>query len=367
VSLIVAAGVLLFTFKASRKMPDFDVYWRAGGRAARAEPLYRATDGEYQFKYLPASAMLTIPIAALPLPVARGVWFGGSLAALIAVLRLSMRTLPERCKPVGMLLAAAVVGLGQYYARELFLGQINVLLVLVVIGAMLALKAGREARAGWLVALAVMVKPYALILVPWLVARRRTPSVVTVIAGIAVAFVLPAMIYGLAGSLALHVDWWTSINATTAGVVTHPENVSLEAMYLRWFGATTTAQAFAVVTGVGLLGLAGAVFVRRSSVPQPDALEAGLLIALTPLLSPQGWNYVLVVCTPAVIFLANYVGRLDRALQIMAAISIAAIGLTLFDLVGRTVHSAMIRIGVVPMGVITLILLLGVLRARRVV
>jgi Glycosyltransferase family 87 len=230
---------------------------------------------------------------------------------------------------------------------------------------MLALKAGREARAGWLVALAVMVKPYALILVPWLVARGRIPSVVTVTAGMVVAFVLPATLYGLAGSVALHVDWWRTVSATTAGVVTHPDNVSLAAMYGRWFGATTTAHAFAIVTAVAMLGVAGVVFLRRRSVPQPDGLEAGLLIALTPLLSPQGWNYVLVVCTPAVVYLANYIDRLPRALQVLAVVSIAAIGLTLFDLVGRTVYYTMITMGVVPSGVIVLIGLLGVLRARR--
>ena len=50
--LIVVAGVWVYTFKA--EMPDFEVYWRTGARAAHAEPLYRVTDGEYQFKYFPA-------------------------------------------------------------------------------------------------------------------------------------------------------------------------------------------------------------------------------------------------------------------------------------------------------------------------
>lgn len=361
--LIVVAGVWVFTFKA--KMPDFEVYWRTGARAAHAEPLYRVTDGEYQFKYFPAAAVLAIPIGALPYPVARGIWFGALLGVLVAVLRLSVRTLPERRKPVAVLLAMLIVGLGKYYARELVLGQINLLLVLIVISAMLALKAGREARAGWLVALAVMVKPYGLILVPWLIARGRTRSVVTVAAGLAVAFLLPATIYGLAGSVALHLDWWRTVSATTAGVVTHPDNVSLAAMYVKWFGATATAYRFAVVTAVALLGLAAAVFLGRRRVPQPDGLEAGLLIALTPLLSPQGWDYVLVVCTPAVVCLANYIDRLPRALRPLSVIAIAAIGLHLFDLVGGTAYYALIRMSVVTLGVLVVIALLGVLRVRK--
>jgi alpha-1,2-mannosyltransferase len=361
--LIVAAAVWVFTFKA--KMPDFEVYWRTGARAAHAEPLYRVTDGEYQFKYFPAAAVLAIPIGALPHTVARGIWFAALLGALVAVLRLSVKTLPERRKPVGLLLAVLIVGLGKYYARELVLGQINLLLVLVVISAMLAVKAGREAQAGWLVALAAMVKPYGLILVPWLIARGRTRSVVTVAAGMAVAFLLPATIYGLAGSVALHLEWWRTVSATTAGVVTHPDNVSLAAMYVKWFGATATAYTFAVVTGVALLGLAAAVFLGRRRVPHPDGLEAALLIALTPLLSPQGWDYVLVVCTPAVVCLANYSDRLPRALRLLSVVAIAAIGLTLFDLVGRTAYYALIRMSVVTLGVLVVIALLGVLRVRR--
>jgi hypothetical protein len=363
VCLIVVGAVSLYIFKA--KMPDFEVIWRTGARAAYAEPLYRVTDGEYQFKYFPAAAVLAIPLGSLPHPVARALWFGVLLGALVAVLRLSVKTLPERRKPVGMLIAVLIVGLGKYYARELVLGQIDLLLLLIVISAMLALKAGREARAGWLVALAVMVKPYGLILVPWLIARGRTRSVVTVAMGMAVAFLLPATIYGLAGSVALHLDWWRTVSATTAGVLPHPDNVSLAAMYMKWFGATATAYTLTVVTAVALLGLAAAVFLGRRRVPQPDGLEAGLLIALTPLLSPQGWDYVLVVCTPAVVCLANDFDRLPRALRPLSVVALAAIGLTLFDLVGRTAYYALIRMSVVTLGVIVVIALLGVLRVRK--
>jgi hypothetical protein len=363
VCLIVVAGVLLFTFKA--KMPDFEVYWLMGARAAHAEPLYRISDGEYQFKYFPAAAVLAIPIGALPHPVAKVIWFGVLLAALVAVLWLSVKTLPERRQTVGVLLAVLIVCLGKYYARELVLGQINLLLVLIVIGAMLALKAGREARAGWLVALAVMVKPYGLILVPWLIARGRARSVVAVTAGMAVAFLLPALIYGIAGSVALHLDWWRTVSATTLGVLTHPDNVSVAAMYMKWFGATTAAYTLAVVTAAAMLGLAVAVFLGRRGVPRPDGLEAALLIALTPLLSPQGWDYVLVVCTPAVVYLANYNDRLPRALRLLSVAAIAAIGLTLFDLVGRAAYYALIRMSVVTLGVLVVIALLGVLRVRK--
>src|SRR3954453_20444650 len=84
--LVPAFGILilalLFAGKVSRKMPDLEVYWTAAVRARSAEPLYRAEDEHYQFKYLPAFAVLAIPGGALPLPVAKGAWYLASIALL---------------------------------------------------------------------------------------------------------------------------------------------------------------------------------------------------------------------------------------------------------------------------------------------
>ena len=54
-------------------------------RAAAGKPLYRASDEHYQFKYLPASAFVFAPLAALPLQLAKACWFGLSVITLIYV------------------------------------------------------------------------------------------------------------------------------------------------------------------------------------------------------------------------------------------------------------------------------------------
>jgi len=64
---VLAALAALFAFKAAAKMPDFEVYWRAGVRARAAEPLYRDEDVHFRLKYLPAFAVLSIPAGLLPL------------------------------------------------------------------------------------------------------------------------------------------------------------------------------------------------------------------------------------------------------------------------------------------------------------
>ena len=96
---LLAAALGAFTLRISRDMRDFEVPYTVAGRAAAAAaPLYRAEDEHYQFKYLPAFAVLAIPLGLMPLAVAKGVWFVGSVALLMALMSLSVRLLPEQRK-----------------------------------------------------------------------------------------------------------------------------------------------------------------------------------------------------------------------------------------------------------------------------
>ena len=92
-----AAAVAAFGLgRLPGEMRDFEVYWTAAARALDAQPLYRAADGHFQFKYLPAFAVMAAPVALLPLPAARAAWFVASVVLLVALVWLSLRALPER-------------------------------------------------------------------------------------------------------------------------------------------------------------------------------------------------------------------------------------------------------------------------------
>lgn len=346
-------------------MPDFEVYWTAGSRAAAAEPLYRAADGEYQFKYFPAFAIAAVPIAAVPLPAAKAIWFGAGVASLVLLLRLGPRVLPEMRRPTRWLVFVALVALGKYYARDLLLGQINVVFTLVATGAIVALGAGREALGGVLVALAVVLKPYALILLPWIVARRRRSSIVAATIGVAVALAAPAALYGVTGAIELYRGWWTTVTTTITGTLTQKENISIAAMYVKWMGPDAPAW-LATATSAALLLTAVVVVGSRGGLARPDGLEAALLLAITPLISPQGWDYVIVVSTVAIIYLANYFDRLPRILQPLTVIALAMMGLTLYELFGRRLVDRLLNLGVITVSLLIVVAGLCALRARRV-
>ena len=365
IALLAALAVWVFIYKAGPRMPDFEVYWKAGARALHAEPLYRTDDGHFQFKYLPAFAVLAIPFGLAPLQTAKLLWYAISIAMLVQLLRANVRLPAERRKAVGWLIGVMIVVLGKFYAHELVLGQVNILFAVIATTAFLAMKSGREAEAGALVALAIVIKPYAVLFLPWLVARRRLGSIATAFAGLGIALLLPAALYGFDGNVHLHREWWRTVTETTAPNLNVYDNVSLAGMYFRWVGPGTLHAQLAYGTAAVLLLVAGIVFLMRRGVTFPEGLEGGLLLTLMPLLSPQGWDYVFLISTPAIVYLANYADRLPQPVRALTVLALLTIGLVVFDLLGRRLYYEFMRLSFISLCFFVVIAALAVLRARK--
>lgn len=369
--ILLAGGVLallvaLFAFKVSAKMPDYEVYWRTGARAAAAEPLYRAEDEHYQLKYLPAFAVLAIPAAMLPLPISKAVWFGIMVALVCALLALSLALLPERRKADWILVAATFIVMAKFYGHELVLGQVNLLLVTTVLLAVHACLRGWPVVGGLLIALAIVVKPYAVIFMPWLVGRRDVRALAASMAGLAAVLVLPSLAYGVDGAIALHRDWWKTVTESTAPNLLNADNVSVAAMYAKWMGPGRTAALLALGTACVLLAAAAAVVLLRTRVAAPDGLEAAMLLTLIPLLSPQGWDYVFLASTPAVMYLVNYERGLAGPLRMVTIAALALVAFSLYDVMGRRAYGLFMALSLVTVCYLVIVAALVALRVRRV-
>ena len=366
IGLLAGLAIWVFIYRAGPKMPDFDVYWKIAARASNAEPLYRTDDGHFQFKYLPAFAVLVIPVGLLPLATAKLLWFATSIGLLIVLLRLAVRLPPEQRRPARWLYVILIVAFGKFYAHELVLGQVNLLFAVIATAALLAMKHGRELAAGALVALAIVIKPYAVLFLPWLAARRQPASFLAAGGGLALALALPTLLYGVEGNLLLHREWWRTVTETTAPNLLVHDNVSLAAMFFRWFGPGDLSTRLAYGGAVALLATAGLVFLGRRGVRFPEGLEGGLLLTLMPLLSPQGWDYVFLIATPAIVYLANYDDQLPQPLRALTIAAVAVIGLAIFDLMGREAYSAFMRLSFISLCFFVVIAALAALRWRKI-
>ena len=218
-------------------------------------------DGHFQFKYLPAFAVLAIPIGLLPSATAKLVWFA-MLARPPRRARRDGRRLPvERRKPLRWLVVVTVVTFGKFYAHELVLGQVNILFAVVATAALLAMKAkprgaGRRARRagdrdqavrGALPALAGRAAPRPVDPAAGAGSRRRRSR-------------CRRCSYGWDGNITLHREWWRTVTETTAPNLSVYDNVSLAAMYFRWVGPGELSARLAYGTAIVLLGVTALVF-----------------------------------------------------------------------------------------------------------
>lgn len=365
VAILLALAVAL-TPRVTREMPDFEVYWTSAARALDGAALYRTDDGHFQFKYLPAFAVMAAPVALLPVQVAKTIWFLVSVVLLVALITASLSLLPAVRRPGWFLVVAMVVAMGKFYGHELILGQVNLLFVVLVVTAVLCIKADRDALAAALFVAAVVVKPYAVLFLPWIVLTRGPRALVsTVIGGICV-LLAPVGIYGIAGTIALHRDWWTTVTQSTAPNLTNPDNVSLAAMFAKWMGIGSAATAWSAAIGIVLLAIAVFVAVRGRGMEHRESLEGALLLTMVPLLSPQGWDYVFLVSTPAIAILANYEDLLPSPLRFLTWAAVLTIGLSIFDLMGRQRYALFMSWSIITVCFLVVIASLATLRGRRI-
>jgi hypothetical protein len=353
---------MAYAGRVRHEMVDFAVYRTAGARAIDAAPLFREDDGHYQFKYFPAFALAMVPFGATPEPFAKAAWFALSVFLLAWLVRTSVGTLPGRRMRVPTLTALTVLLMAKFYAHELNLGQTNILLGALAVGALAAALSGRAVAAGALAGLGVFVKPYALILAPWVAAAAGAPGLAAFAGVLGAGLLAPALVYGWQGNLGLLADWYRTVTDTTAPNLLAPENVSVATMWAKWIGAGPAASRLALGTA-GLASLAASsAWLRRRRVPQPAYLEFGLLMLLVPLLSPQGWDYVLLLATPAIVCLVDRLGRMPRAWRAVTLTAMALMSFTVYDLVGRALYARLMAVSVVS--VAALVLLVVLVRVR---
>ncbi len=345
-----------------RDFYDFVVYRIAAERALAAAPLYRPDDGHYQFKYFPAFAVAAIPLALIDQDIAIGAWFFLSFGLLVAFVRRSVRALPGRRHGELTLALLTTLLLGRFYVRELIFGQDNVLFGLMLVLALTAVQTQRVALAGALVALTVFIKPNGVVLLPWIAAVGGVTAVAASIGGLTAGFVFPIVRYGWRGNLELLSGWYTTVTSTTPENLMSLQNISLATMWAKWIGPGTAGATLAVVTGVALLVLVAWVWAVRAHVSDPDYLEVALLMLLIPLVSPQSWDYVLLLGTPAVVCLVDRLPDVSWRWRFVIGSALVFMGFSFFDVVRRTLYYGIQRASL--MTVAALVLAVGLVHLR---
>lgn len=351
-------------------MVDFEVNYRAATRLRAGESLYPMTDGHFMFKYLPFSAALYLPLSFLSLGAAKAVWYGITVLCTIALFVVSARLVSPGRTLSRFEVALPALVLAKFCFRELKLGQINtlvVLLLLLMVAEVVpsATERGRPGRAGALWALATAIKPYGLIFLPYFLLRRSWIALASGAAVLAAALLFPALFYGLDGNVALHREWLRTLSQSTPAQLTVNDNVSVVGLVAKWTGDAAFATRAALVTTplLGLLVLA--VMVRGRNVERAPVLECAVLLTLIPLVSPLGWDYQLLTSVLAVTLLAHRWDSFPRKARVVLGLDLAIIALSIYDLVGRAAYQTFMAWSVLTPAFLLVVGYVSWLRLRR--
>jgi hypothetical protein len=361
---VIATAAAIYMTRIRYEMADFAVYRTAAARAVAAEPLYRADDGHYQFKYLPAFALAMAPFAVLDIEAAKTLWFALSVGLLTIFVRLSVRVLPAPRRSERVLALLVFLLMAKFYAHELALGQTNVLLGVLLIGALLAAQIDQPIVAGVLIGAAAFVKPYALMLLPWLAVAQGMQAAGASLVVVAAGLSLPALSYGWHGNAALLTEWYRAVTITTEPNLLGADNISVAAMWAKWLGPGAPAATLSTVSIGLLLAVGAAVWSWRRRVEEPDYLEVALLMFFVPLISPQGWDYVLLLATPAVVCLVDRWRELAPGWRGLIAGALVLTSFTIFDVMGRGLYARFMALSIVSVASLFLVAALAHIRWR---
>lgn len=304
---------------------DFDVY-RAGAEAVlRGAPVYsaHAPGSDLLFTYPPFAALVFVPLELGVAGVARLLLTVISLGAAVVIAYATLRGVG---RPAGWRTgwwALALAGLtlrSQPFSQTLHLGQVNLVVVAMVLGDLVLVSAPRR---GWLLGVAAGFKPTPLVLVGYLVLSRQwraaAQAVVGFAATVAVGFVvLPAT---------ARLYWGTEVTDTARiGALSYVANQSLTGLLGRATDDPDPSSRGTVVLAVVVLAVGAGVVGwwlwgpdrrgdRRGS--RTRSFEALCLAAVAGLLaSPVSWTHHWVWCLPVAAALVRRLAQVrhDRAL-----------------------------------------------------
>lgn len=331
------------------KMVDFEVNYKAGQRILRGETLYRLEDGHYQFKYAPFSSLLYLPLGIIPLSQAKFIWFLITASAITAIIFLSAQLASTSSACPKYVPLFTFLTLARFLVRELSLGQINALitcLLLFMIKSWLKTPGFLKSSliTGFLWGFASSLKPYSLIFLPLFLLRRSWQVIGSALFFFCLSFFAPALFYGLKGNLIVHQEWLSHLKASTPPLLGSQDNISLFALFHKWFSQNFPVWTTGFLTITVLAGVIFLAVIKSRNIKYPVILEAASLLLLTPLVSPLGWDYTLLSSCLAISLILYHFPSFPRVNRYFLGLIFAFTGLMIFDLLGRQLYSFLMKI-----------------------
>ncbi len=331
--------IAVYIFWVRKDMSDFSVCYQGGKRIVSGETLYRPSDGHLQYKYSPSAAVFFSVFALLPQEAAKLLWYAMELVLLWAVFVVSYGLLPHKLKTKTFIIGLSFLILLKFTAREIELGQVNILIIFLLIMALVALLNKKDTVAGLLWGVSLLFKPYAFVFLPYFFLKKRLKLILIGIGVVLVGLFLPSLFYGIKGNFIVLDEWQQSLSLSTSFLLDAYDNASLYAFFMKIFPSGRSDLAWVFIWGSSLV--LGAAFLwmmwkgKEAGLEKPEVLEFSYLCILIPFLSPLGWNYNYLFSLLAVVILLNCIGSFASLGKSLLIVNFVVIGASLMETLGE--------------------------------
>jgi hypothetical protein len=238
---------------------DFRVYYLAAKALIGGEQVYGVSFGLGTgfFKYSPMTLLLITPYVIFPIQVANIIHFLISSCCIIAAFLVLEQIIVDylfvpRTKRTHLLLVAVLFCVLNHLFREVHLGNINMVIVLLLSLALRLVLKSQPITAGLLLALVIITKPYFIFfcLLP-LLTHRKIKAILSMIVFLLIFFAIPFVFLGFSKNISLHQQWFSAMFEHSSYLYSNHTIVSLIQFYI--YSAIPYKFTYYLIVLVGLL------------------------------------------------------------------------------------------------------------------
>jgi hypothetical protein len=359
-------------------LSDFEVYYRSASRLLDGITLYRhPEDLHYVFKYSPVSALYFVPFLWVPFSISKVIyWVTLSLYMVVGYLFLmkSIGNDPIRNNRslINWVFLILIPVTGVHFLRELHLGQVNHLILVVYLLMLYLYKNSKHLLAGTLLSFSFFLKPFSLVFIPYFVLRKQYDVLLSFLFSSIVFFVIPLPFYGSWNVLlSEYTNWYNEllIELGNKQGLFSDGNHTIFSVIARYSPLGVLAGSSPMAYQLLILGIIAVLLwyfiYKGKNLIDSAVLEVTLLAAFIPLIAFTSANAFIYSSGLIVVLMLNWssLRMIERALAVSGFVMT---GVNFAEILGKAFSDYLSAASMVSIATIFLVVVAFSIRIRKV-
>ena len=271
------------------QLSDFNVYYGAADALINGEQVYGKAFGLSSgfYKYSPEILVPFLPFALLKYDLAAVLFYLINTGIILLLLNEFKQTFFKSYKwgkEVWFFLIVTVLFFGDQLERELFLGNVNALLLLLTLWSVRSIENDQRAKAGFIYAVVLCFKIHFLILLPYFILKKEWKVLLfTVVGLLGMSLILFLCVPGR--FVVLHSQWLKAVQAHNVQLDQSPNTIYFVIQKVLSSVHMAVISVAAVLIGLSIAGLTYLKFIWKNVGKGFQSNEALILLALIPVLT----------------------------------------------------------------------------------